>query len=169
MKTRVYLSVGSNVYRAHNSRSAVHALRELFGEIEISPVYESAAVGFDGTPFYNFIVAINTHQSITEIILKLKAIEDAHGRDRRGPKFSSRSLDIDVVLYGDLVGEHEGIELPRPELFYNAFVLLPMADLLKDEPEPKTGSSYLELVSTLAIEQEIERIDFEFDTKELTS
>lgn len=169
MKTRVYLSVGSNVDRAHNARSAVHALRELFGEIEISPVYESAAVGFDGTPFYNFIVAINTHQSITEIILKLKAIEDAHGRDRSGPKFSSRSLDIDVVLYGDLVGEHEGIELPRPELFYNAFVLLPMADLLKDEPEPKTGSSYLELVSTLAIEQEIERIDFDFDTKELTS
>lgn len=169
MKSRVYLSVGSNVNRERNVRSAVHALSKLFGGIEISPVYESAAVGFDGTPFYNFIVAIETDESITDIIQKLKAIEDAHGRDRSGPKFSSRSLDIDVVLYGDLVGEHEGIELPRPELFYNAFVLLPMADLLQDEKEPKTGSSYAELVETLAIKQEIERIDFEFDTKELTS
>jgi len=163
---RVYLSVGSNINRAENIRSAVKALREHFGELSLSPVYESATVGFKGDPFYNFVVAIETDWSVTEVNRCLKAVEDSHGRDRSGPKFGSRSLDIDVVTYGTLVGEHEGVTLPRPELFYNAFVLLPMIDLIGESVEPKTGLKYHELEARLPAKQEIKRIEFDFRAPE---
>lgn len=158
----VFLSVGSNINREQNSRSAVRALRQAFGELALSPVYESAAVGFDGDPFFNFIVRVETERSITQVNEILKDIEDQHGRMRGGPKFSSRSLDIDVVTYGDYVGELEGVNLPRPELFYNAFVLLPMADLLGDQQEPKTGQTYDALKMQLPPNQSIARIEFDF-------
>ena len=158
----VFLSVGSNINREQNSRSAVSALRQSFGELLLSPVYESAAVGFDGAPFYNFVVRVETAASITRVNELLKEIEDQHGRQRGGPKFSSRSLDIDVVTYGEHVGELEGVKLPRPELFYNAFVLLPMADLLGERLEPKTGKTYSELRAELAPAQKIEKIEFDF-------
>lgn len=158
----VFLSVGSNINREQNSRSAVFGLREAFGQLTLSPVYESEAVGFDGDPFYNFVVRVETPFSITEVNAILKDIEDQHGRVRGGPKFSSRSLDIDVVTYDDFVGELEGVILPRPELFYNAFVLLPMADLLGDRQEPKTGQTYDQLKAQLPNRQTIARIEFEF-------
>ena len=158
----VFLSVGTNIDREHNSRSAVHALREAFGELKLSPVYESAAVGFDGDPFFNFIVRVDTDQTVSQVNRVLKEIEDRHGRARGGPKFSSRSLDIDVVTYGDFVGDMEGVTLPRPELFYNAFVLLPMIDLLHDQREPKTGQLYVQLKDELPSDQTIKQIDFDF-------
>ncbi len=158
----VFLSVGSNIDRELNSRSAVIVLREAFGELTLSPVYESAAVGFDGDPFYNFVVRVETDCSISQVNALLKDIEDQHGRVRGGAKFSSRSLDIDVVTYGDYVGELEGVKLPRPELFYNAFVLLPMADLLGDQQEPKTGQTYDALKMQLPPNQTIARIEFDF-------
>ena len=158
----VFLSVGSNIDREQNSRSAVIVLRKIFGELALSPVYESAAVGFDGDPFYNFVVRVETDGSISQVNAILKDIEDQHGRLRDGPKFSSRSLDIDVVTYGDFVGELEGVTLPRPELFYNAFVLFPMADLRGDRVEPKTGQTYEELKARLPSNQTIARIEFDF-------
>ena len=158
----VFLSVGSNIDREQNSLSAVNALRQAFGELVLSPVYESAAVGFDGDPFYNFVVRVKTDCSISQVNALLKDIEDQHGRVRGGPKFSSRSLDIDVVTYDDFVGELEGVTLPRPELFYNAFVLLPMADLLGDRQEPKTGQTYDQLKAQLPSRQTIACVEFEF-------
>lgn len=158
----VFLSVGSNIDREQNSVSAVNALRQVFGELVLSPVYESAAVGFEGDPFYNFVVRVETDCSISQVNALLKDIEDEHGRVRGGPKFSSRSLDIDVVTYDDFVGELEGVTVPRPELFYNAFVLLPMADLLGDRQEPKTGQTYDQLKAQLPNRQTIARVEFEF-------
>ena len=158
----VFLSVGSNIDREHNSRSAVQALESRFGKIEVSPVYESEAVGFNGAPFYNFAVKLVTCESLSSVVKALKEIEDTHGRVRSGPKFSSRSLDLDVVVYGDEVGELNGVTLPRPELFYNAFVLLPMADLLPNAREPKTQKLYPELIKSLPSKQKIQRIDFDF-------
>lgn len=159
----VFLSVGSNIDRESNSRSAVRALRDRFGSLKISPVYESEAVGFKGDPFFNFVVSIETDLPLSEVNQVLKEIEDAHGRKRSGPKFSSRSLDIDVVTFGDFVGELDGVTLPRPELFYNAFVLLPMIDLLQDQIEPKTGIHYKDLKTKLPSVQSIAQIDFDFE------
>ena len=142
---KVTLSLGSNIERYKHINAALGALESEFGEVISSPIYESDAVGFDGSAFLNSIAIIQTHKSLTDVILILKAIEDLHGRDRSGPKFSPRTLDIDVVTYGDWHGMHEGIELPRVELFKNAFVLRPMADLLPTQNVPGHSLTYGQL------------------------
>ena len=142
MLTKISLSLGSNIDRYRHINAGLTALESAFGEVRCSPVYESAAVGFNGSPFLNMIVIIETNQSLTDVISRLKAIEDNNGRDRTGPKFSARTLDIDVVTYGDAVGVIESVTLPRPELFKNAFVLLPLVDLWANERVPGKSMTY---------------------------
>lgn len=141
----VALSLGSNIDRYRHISGALDALAEAFGELLCSPVYESESVGFDGSPFLNSVVLIRTAQPLAEIVRLLKRIEDDHGRNRSGPKFSPRTLDIDVLTYGEVVGELDGIELPRAETAENAFVLKPMADILPDTLLPGSDKSYAEL------------------------
>ena len=127
--TQVYLSLGSNIDREHNIRSGLDALEAVFGELEISPVYESEAVGFDGDAFFNLVVGIRTAMTVAELTTCLKDMERDHGRVRGEKKFSSRTLDIDILTYGDAVGIIDGVQLPRDEIFKHAFVLKPLVDL----------------------------------------
>lgn len=143
--TDVSLSLGSNIRRYFHINQALDALEEEFGDILCSPVYESAAVGFEGSAFLNLIVCVQTDKSLSDVIGVLKRIEDENGRDRSGPKFGSRTLDIDVVTFGDEHGEIEGVELPRSELFKNAFVSLPLADVWPDKIVPGTITTYAAL------------------------
>lgn len=160
-KQQVALSLGSNIRRYHHINAGIKALKKAFGQVICSPVYESEAVGFQGDAFLNLIALIESNLSLSQIISILKRIEDDNGRDRSGPKFSARTLDIDVVTYGDHSGEIEGIELPRPELFKNAFVLKPMADLLPKEQVPGRPFSYLDLwVEQGDKTQKLEKIAF---------
>lgn len=135
-KTEVLLSLGSNVDREYHLKAALDALGEAYGPLDVSPVYESAAVGFAGDAFFNLAVALQTDESLSDLNVHLKQIEDACGRDRSQPKFSDRTLDIDVLTYGDLAGEVEGIKLPRYEVYKNAYVLKPLADLRPNQPVP---------------------------------
>lgn len=120
-------------------------MEDAFGTLVCSPVYESEAVGFDGSAFLNMIAAIDTDRTLSEVVQVLKEIEDANGRDRSGPKFSARTLDIDVVTFGQAAGELEGLQMPRPELFKNAFVALPLADIWPDETVPGRDMTFREL------------------------
>ncbi len=140
--TVISLSLGSNIDRFRHINLGLDALERVFGAVTCSPVYESAAVGFAGSPFLNLIVLVESELSLTEVIRILKGIEDENGRDRSGPKFSARTLDIDVVTYGDQFGLVDGIQLPRPELFKNAFVLLPLVDLWPDKTVPGESVDY---------------------------
>ncbi len=146
---RVYISVGSNVERERHLMSAFAALRAL-GEVAISPIYETAAVGFDGDPFYNCVVALDTELTLAALAARLRAIEAENGRVRGGLKFSSRTLDLDILTYGELVGEFDGIVLPRDEIGRYAFVLRPLADIAPGAQLPPNGPSYAELWSALA-------------------
>ena len=139
---RVYLSLGSNIDRERYIRAGLNALEAKFGGLIVSPVYESEAVGFDGDNFYNLVVGIETYLSVQRVI---KAIEDDNGRVRSGPKFSPRTLDIDILTYDDRVGEVDGVALPRDEILTNAFVLLPLADVAGAELHPQVQRSYAEL------------------------
>lgn len=139
---QVLLSLGSNIDRYRHLSAALDALQKLFGELLISPVYESEAVGFDGDHFLNLVVAVRTDLAVGELSAALKAIEDCNGRQRSGPKFSARTLDIDILTYDDAVGCIDGVDLPRDEITRNAFVLKPMADIVPEEVHPLEKCSY---------------------------
>lgn len=140
--TRVYLSLGSNIDREKHIRNGLQALSALFGELILSQVYESEAVGFAGDPFFNLVVGLTTEMTIADLQSQIKQIEDDNGRDRQGPKFSSRTLDIDILTYGDFVGEEAGVILPRDEITENAFVLLPLSEIAGHELHPQLDVSY---------------------------
>lgn len=137
--TTVLLSLGSNLQPQQHLHAAVAVLRQRFGDIRVSPAYRTAAVGFDGPAFLNNAVALDTEVPLEALDAWLHALEDAHGRDRSGPRFSDRTLDIDVVFYGDLIVEGPGhLRIPRPELKH-AFVLKPLADIAPDFIDPVSG------------------------------
>lgn len=142
---RVYLGVGSNIDRERYIGSALIALREAFGELVISPVYESEAIGFQGDPFFNLVVGVQTELPVALLQQTIKQIEDANGRERNGPKFSSRTLDIDILTYDDCVGVVDGVQLPRDEIVKNAFVLLPLSNIAGDELHPELKQTYQSL------------------------
>lgn len=161
---RVYLGVGSNIDREKNIRGALRALEERYGDILISPVYESDAVGFEGDPFYNLVVALDTDKAVGELAAELRAIEEAWGRDRRSPKFSSRTLDIDILTWGNACGEVEGVNLPRDEILKYAFVLKPLADLAGNDRHPETIRPYAEHWEAFDhSRQALREVDFPFD------
>ncbi len=143
--TRVYLSLGSNVEPEKNLRTALAELRTRFGDISVSPTYRYAAVGFDGPNFLNLAVGLNTDLEPQALNDWLHALEDRHGRRRDVPRFSSRTLDADIVLYGDevLTGENN-LQIPRPELKY-AFVLKPLTDIAAAVVHPVLRKTLLEL------------------------
>ncbi|KPK56708.1 MAG: 2-amino-4-hydroxy-6-hydroxymethyldihydropteridine pyrophosphokinase [Thiotrichales bacterium SG8_50] len=142
---RVYVSIGSNIDPHQHIRGAVATLRTRFGQLALSPVYESEAVGFHGANFLNLVVAFDSDQAPQRIVDELHDIEDQHGRRRDGPQFSSRTLDLDLLLYDDLVLSDGGLELPRAEITSNAFVLRPLADLAPGLPHPQLGHSMAQL------------------------
>ena len=131
-----YLSLGSNLDPARHLRAAIDALRARFGEVAVSRVYRFPAVGYDGQDFLNAAAAIRTDLSPEALNAWLHALEDAHGRDRSGPRFSDRTLDIDIVLYDGLVAEGTGnLRIPRDELRH-AFVLKPLAEIAPQAMHP---------------------------------
>lgn len=144
--TRVYLSLGSNIDRETNIRAGLDALAAQFGKVLLSPVYESEAVGFDGEAFLNLVAAIDTDLPVGALSENLRAIEASQGRVRGEEKFSSRTLDIDVLTYGDCVGVIDGVELPRDEILKHAFVLQPLVDLAPDDRHPVLEEPYQALL-----------------------
>ncbi|GLS25636.1 2-amino-4-hydroxy-6-hydroxymethyldihydropteridine diphosphokinase [Marinibactrum halimedae] len=139
---KAYLSIGSNQNPEFHIQKALDELFLAFGELIISSVYESEAVGFAGDNFYNLVVGIHTDRPLFELNQYLKHLEDQYGRDRSSPKFSGRTLDVDILTYGDCVGTFDGITLPREEIAFHAFVLLPMVDVAAKDGHPSLGLSY---------------------------
>jgi len=158
---RVYLSLGSNIDREKNILACLDALAGHFGELIISPVYESESVGFAGDSFYNLVVGIDSALSVGELAVIMRDIETANKRSRAGPKFGPRTLDIDILTYGDVSGVVDGVALPRDELTENAFVLLPLVDIAPNEKHPVNGKTYCDIATSFAgSAQKLWRINF---------
>lgn len=132
----IYISVGSNIDPHRHVAQAVAELERNFQDIHQSSLYESKAIGFDGDNFINLVVQASTTMNIQQVVDCLHEIEARHGRDRKGPKFSSRTLDLDLLLYDDVTCKSNGIHVPREEILYNAFVLYPLAELAPDLLHP---------------------------------
>lgn len=139
----VYLGLGSNIERERHILAALDALAQDFGTLECSPVFESEPVGIRSDCFYNLVVHVRTALGLSELIVRLKAIEAQEGRLQAGPR--ELPLDIDVLLYGDLVGEFAGIRLPRPHIMDNAHVLWPLSLLAPDLLHPGGQNSFAQL------------------------
>ncbi|MFK7865783.1 MAG: 2-amino-4-hydroxy-6-hydroxymethyldihydropteridine diphosphokinase [Pseudohongiellaceae bacterium] len=140
--TLLSLSIGSNINPASNIREALTLLQAEFVTLSCSAVYESEAVGFDGDNFMNLVVIANVDKPLAEITQRLKAIEDQLGRNRDQPRFSGRTMDIDILSYGDETGADCGLSLPRDEITKNAFVLWPLAEMLPDEVHAPSNKTY---------------------------
>jgi 2-amino-4-hydroxy-6-hydroxymethyldihydropteridine diphosphokinase len=140
----VFVGIGSNIEPARHVAEALAALGERFGRLRCSTVYRSKAVGFTGDDFYNLVAAFTTDRTIFEVHDSLAKIETATGRDRSGPRFAPRRIDLDLLLYGDAVRDRPPV-VPRPEILRYAFVLKPLAELAGERRHPTTGRRFAEL------------------------
>ena len=141
---RVYLSLGSNIDAENHLRLAMRELREHFGTVELSPVYRSRAVGFEGDDFLNLVAGFESDESPLAICEAIEAIHNMAGRNPSGGKWESRPLDIDLLLYNDWVLDERPVRIPREDVLEYSFVLRPLAELAPDLVHPVTGRTMLE-------------------------
>ena len=142
---RAYISIGSNIEREINIRAAVQALRERFGTLTLSNVYENQPIGFEGENFYNLVAAFDTNESPETVATILHDIERRIGRTRAPARFSSRTIDLDLLLYNGLLSEKETLRLPRREIDEYACVLRPLSELAPEMHHPRTGETFAAL------------------------
>jgi 2-amino-4-hydroxy-6-hydroxymethyldihydropteridine diphosphokinase len=142
---RVYVSIGSNVDRAANFRSAYAAMARHFSNLRPSPVYESAPVGFEGDNFLNAVIACDTELPLPETLAVLAGIERDLGRVRGGDRFGPRTIDLDLLTYGDAVVECGTAVVPRAEITEYAFVLRPLAELAPDVTHPRLPRTFKQI------------------------
>lgn len=165
--TTIYISLGSNIERERHIRAGLDALHAEFGELRVSRVFESEAVGFNGRPFYNLVAAAETDLPLVTVCQLLREMEFAHGREPDAKKFAPRTLDLDLLLYGDLVCETP-LVLPRGEILTNAFVLWPLAELAPRLRHPIDGHTMDELWESYdKASQQLCPIPFHWEAREL--
>ena len=140
--TEAFVGIGSNVEPEKHVRMAVQLMRERFGALRLSPVYRNRAVGFAGDDFLNLVAAFECDLRVDALNSALDAIELACGRQRGAARFSPRTLDLDLLLYGTRVDA--ALKLPRKEILKYDFVLRPLAELAPGERHPETGMTYIE-------------------------
>lgn len=158
---RVYVSIGSNIDRERNIAAALQELSAAYGELQQSAVYESDAVGFDSAPFYNLVVGFSTDESPRAVQDSLHAIENRHGRLRTAD-LAARTLDLDLLLYDDLVMSEGKLVLPRDDIDRYAFVLAPLAEIAGSVLHPVTGISYAAMWAAFADSRQVlTRVDWQ--------
>jgi len=161
--TRVYLGVGSNIERERYIVAGLDALAQLFGELALSSVYDAPAIGFTGQPFLNLVAGVETALAVGELAARLRHVEREHGRPENAGRFSARQLDIDILTFGEVTGRVDGVDLPRPEIVENAFVLCPLAELAPRERHPLLGRTYHDLWQSYdRASQPLARVDFQW-------
>lgn len=140
----VFLGIGSNQLPEENLRLAIQELGNRYGALDLSPVYRSASVGFDGDDFLNLVVRFESDVSVHSICTEIELIHNLAGRQRGSDKWESRPLDIDVLLYNDLILDEKPVRVPRDDILRYSFVLRPIAELAPLHVHPVTGRTLLE-------------------------
>lgn len=142
---RGYISIGSNIDKEQHIPASLIALEHLFGTLTQSSIYQSEAVGFIGDSFHNLVIGFDSDLDVKNVAKHLRQIELDNGRTRDSQKFSARTLDLDLILYGDLIISDGRLQIPRDEIERYAFVLEPLAEIAPNEKHPITGKTYAEL------------------------
>ena len=157
-----YLGIGSNIDPQHHIRLALSSIRRDFERVKISNLYRSAAVGFSGEDFLNAVARITTDKALDQLIDYANQLEQAAGRVRiaRG-RFDSRTLDVDVLMYGDLQGEHHGKTLPSEDIHTTAHVLLPLSEIAGDLRHPVLGKKFSKLWKSFRRDNDLEPLQLQ--------
>jgi len=140
----VFLGLGSNQSPEENLRLAIRELRSRYGDLTLSSVYESPAVGFEGADFLNLVVGLQSDDSALEICDEIELIHNVAGRVRGSDKWESRTLDIDLLLYDDLIQDERPVHVPREDILQFSFVLRPLVEIAPDHVHPLTGKTFNE-------------------------
>jgi len=143
--TQVLVAAGSNVAPLENLRRALDVLAAHYPRLRCSTAYRNRAIGFEGEDFVNLVVGFDTDDDLATVIGHLHAAEGACGRARNAPKWAPRSMDLDILLYGDRVCDEPGLVLPRPDLARRAYMLGPAAELAPDTVHPTLGRTLADL------------------------
>jgi 2-amino-4-hydroxy-6-hydroxymethyldihydropteridine diphosphokinase len=160
---RAYLSLGSNIEPETHLRAALAELRARFGALLVSPVYRSRAVGFDGPDFLNLAVGLDTDLDPMALDEWLHALEDRHGRRRDVARYSSRTLDADIVLFDELIVDGPGhLRIPRPELS-EPFVLKPLCDIAPEARDPVDGRTVAERLAAFGPIGGLDRLSIDLE------
>ena len=145
--TAVYVAAGSNLEPERNLARACAEIERLWPDARFSRAYRNAAVGFEGPDFINLVVGFSTDQPLPALLARLHAIEQECGRPRNAPKWASRTMDLDILLYGDLVEKTAEYTVPRPDLLKRPFMLGPMAEIAPQVRHPLAHKTIAELWS----------------------
>ena len=145
LRVAVYVSAGSNVSPLESLTKALKALKARFPDLLVSPAYANSAVGFQGADFINLALGFTTELDLAAVLAELHAVETVCGRGRTEAKWAPRRMDLDVLLYGDLVGEFPGAKLPRPDLIRRAYMLGPLAAIAPAVVHPVAKRTIAEL------------------------
>ncbi|ASM95963.1 2-amino-4-hydroxy-6-hydroxymethyldihydropteridine diphosphokinase [Vibrio vulnificus] len=155
----VYIGVGSNIEREKHARAAWQELTLLGEALQASPIYECAAVGFDSHAFFNFVIRLNTSMTLEELAFQLRQIELKWGREENAAKYQDRTLDLDIVLFGECISSQKP-ELPRSDIFKYPFVIQPLYDLQPDLVIPGDGRTVEEIWQTARDLDTLRAVDF---------
>ncbi|MEM7050608.1 MAG: 2-amino-4-hydroxy-6-hydroxymethyldihydropteridine diphosphokinase [Acidobacteriota bacterium] len=156
---RVFVALGSNVEPEIHLPAAVEGLRQQFGELRLSPLYRSAAVGSSGPPFHNAAVVFATALEPRHLKYRvLRPLEESLGRVRQADRNAPRTIDLDIALHGDLVVSEAGLRIPDPEILTRAHVALPLADLAPQLVHPVDGRPLAEIAAPFRHQAGVERL-----------
>jgi 2-amino-4-hydroxy-6-hydroxymethyldihydropteridine diphosphokinase len=142
---QAYVSIGSNVEPRRHIDAALEDLRARYADLTVSRFYESRAVGFEGENFVNLVVGFVTDEPVHALAERLRELEVQHGRRRGSARFAPRTLDLDLLLYDDLVLRDGVVVVPREDILRYAFVLRPLAEIAPERRHPVDGRRYAEL------------------------
>ncbi len=142
---QIYISLGSNIDREYHVKNGLISLATAFDmpftKLQLSSLFECEAIGFEGPIFYNMVVGIKCQHTVEQVTVMLREIEFNHGRDHNAIKFSPRTLDLDLLLYDNLI-INQPAQLPRDEITKNAFVLWPLSQLAPTLLHPVLHQNY---------------------------
>lgn len=157
-----FVGVGSNIDREKHSRIAVKALSSLGKNLVISNVYDCASVDFESAPFFNFVVQLDTTMSLSQFAHALREIEFASGREKNAKKFQDRSLDLDIILFGDQISLMSP-QVPRDDIYKYPFVIQPLFELCPDLIIPNDDRSVRDIWLNVDNLESLVKVDFLFD------
>ena len=142
---QTFVAIGSNVDPAERMLQAARAIRQRFADARFSRCYRNPAYGFEGPDFYNAVTGFSTTLPLDALLPSLREIEARCGRERADARWAPRRMDLDLLLYGDVVGAGPGYTLPRRDLSRRVYMLGPLAELAPDLLYPPSGPTIARL------------------------